>query len=881
MSVFTFDPDPPRVSSPWLQPSEPRQKRASEQSSEKTSLETGLLSDYGVTKLEAEPQHGPTEYKLHLLLRPRRTYLSMSTTMHVSGSTQSRPILDGKPVKSVAASSVTSSSPSAQTRQARLEHLTTQLLWRLQQSCPYHAASTTAKLVVPTIPDEDVATGSSIKIGKLLPGLEASRGALYELGVADDGTLVGLTKDELDESLATLRVMAASLGCMVEVLRLVIVGDCEWSDVSDGSTKSSDDDRSRSAVVHKAKLWVAEAIVTPDLVSRDAGSRIGSSMTCPPPAPVENLPDPKKGAITTEQLRVTFTGPTTSGKSTLLGTLLTGTLDNGHGKSRLFKHRHEVESGVTSSVAAELIGYNETQILNYSHPGIESWIDIHDFTQDGRLVVLLDSAGHPRYRRTILRGIIGWAPHWTLLCIAADDTNVAAVAGAGTGPSAEDIQNVAGSAVDLSKSHLDLCLSLGLPLVVLITKLDLANRASLQRTLAKVLSALKTAGRSPKILHPDQSGNDDLTRVSKRDEEAVSGVVKAISSAESLQSTVPIILTSAVKGSGIGLVHALLRSLPLPPVPTSHDYIGPALNPEQPECLFHIEDRFDLPASYGPLTPKADDQPDLGTVVAGYVRFGSLSVGNEVLIGPFPADEDNRGLTPEDRGWQDHFGLSISHISSAELSRMAARHDLSASTIKGEWHTAKVVSIRNLRLPVQTLEAGQVGSVGIVFQLPGQESLDRRSESAFPPVPKLRKGMVLAIPSRHMIETGLSLQAASGLTAAFRNPDAATLTVGSLVNIYSASVRAAARVLRVSRTVDCERSHATVSEDIEDVFDLNSSTDYVRDKAVDETEVEVQLELLTNREWIELGSRILLLEGGNRDKSGLEGYVGKVMEIVD
>ena len=68
------------------------------------------------------------------------------------------------------------------------------------------------------------------------------------------------------------------------------------------------------------------------------------------------LPSPE-----TEQLRVTLTGPTMSGKSTLLGTLTTSTLDNGRGKSRLsmLKHRHEITSGITSSVTQELLGYRD------------------------------------------------------------------------------------------------------------------------------------------------------------------------------------------------------------------------------------------------------------------------------------------------------------------------------------------------------------------------------------------------------------------------------------------------------------------------------------------------------------------------------------------
>jgi hypothetical protein len=77
-------------------------------------------------------------------------------------------------------------------------------------------------------------------------------------------------------------------------------------------------------------------------------------------------------------------------------------------------------------------------------------------------------------------------------------------------------------------------------------------------------------------------------------------------------------MTSAAKGTGIAHLHTLLKSLPIPPAPTSQDFIGLALNPEQPACLFHIEDVFDLPASFEPL---GGTQTDTGVVVAGYLRL--------------------------------------------------------------------------------------------------------------------------------------------------------------------------------------------------------------------------------------------------------------------
>jgi hypothetical protein len=80
-------------------------------------------------------------------------------------------------------------------------------------------------------------------------------------------------------------------------------------------------------------------------------------------------------------------------------------------------------------------------------------------------------------------------------------------------------------------------------------------------------------------------------------------------------------MTSAAKGTGIRSLHALLKQLPIPPVPTSQDFVGPALNPEQPACLFHIEDVFGLPASLEPLASSSGKQVDAGVVVAGYLRL--------------------------------------------------------------------------------------------------------------------------------------------------------------------------------------------------------------------------------------------------------------------
>lgn len=59
-------------------------------------------------------------------------------------------------------------------------------------------------------------------------------------------------------------------------------------------------------------------------------------------------------------LRVAVVGNVDAGKSTLLGVLTHGELDNGRGTARmkLFRHKHEMETGRTSSVGNDILGFD-------------------------------------------------------------------------------------------------------------------------------------------------------------------------------------------------------------------------------------------------------------------------------------------------------------------------------------------------------------------------------------------------------------------------------------------------------------------------------------------------------------------------------------------
>jgi GTPase len=71
---------------------------------------------------------------------------------------------------------------------------------------------------------------------------------------------------------------------------------------------------------------------------------------------VRKIPDDQNNI----EVRVAVLGNADAGKSTLLGVLTQGSLDNGRGRARLnmFRHLHEIQSGRTSSISHEILGFN-------------------------------------------------------------------------------------------------------------------------------------------------------------------------------------------------------------------------------------------------------------------------------------------------------------------------------------------------------------------------------------------------------------------------------------------------------------------------------------------------------------------------------------------
>jgi GTPase len=760
--------------------------------------------------------------------------------------------------------------PSPQTRQARLQQLTTQLLWRLQQSSPFHSSSN-AELVLPVLPEATPRLGVPDRPARLLPGLEESQGALYEIGVADDGTLVGLVTDELEESLNNLRAMASSLGCIVEILRKVVVGSCEWIDP---------EDQAEDQKHHRDVLSVAEVLVRPDTTAKEiAGPPIVNTLASLDLGIGEQQLQQPARAV--EQLRIAFAGPSTAGKSSLLGTLTTSILDNGRGKSRLslLKHRHEIASGVTSSVAHELVGYRgrgiqEDFVVNYASGDVSTWTDIHGLSD--RLCFMTDSPGHVRYAKSTFRALISWRPDWTLLCVSADEGSEQS----GTNPSpspTESAQSGSLSTSDASLAHIEVSLRLKLPLVVVVTKMDVATKTRLRLVLAKILSVLKNAGRRPLLLSSASSpipsfaldsseALPDLQKVRMEELIEVNNVVNAVAISGAAQ-VVPIVMTSAVGGSSIGKLHALLSRLPQ----TAGSCSPPSnLRATNDRPLFFIDEVFSIPPvriySSSHETPSSQDE---GVVLCGRLGRHQVRVGEVLWLGPFSADRapcrsaDVRAKSfsaPENR-------RSSTSLAAHLAASLQIHTNRSGPTGSVRFLPVKVVSLRNLRLPVLQMKAGETGTIGVEPTVPSTDSTTLQ---------KARKGMVL-------IAGPVTPIACRSLVATFPARDflvpSPPLILGGHAMAYIHSIRTAVKVVALAIAEDETHDRSSPSE----VFAFDAESEEPDDFTG--REVQITFRFVKSVEYIEISDNILVVPtlastpGSQVVQSALAGFAGTVTGV--
>ncbi|KAF7967860.1 hypothetical protein HWV62_31417 [Athelia sp. TMB] len=284
----------------------------------------------------------------------------------------------------------------------------------------------------------------------------------------------------------------------------------------------------------------------------------------------------------TPEVRCAVVGNVDSGKSTTLGVLTGGALDDGRGRARvgLFRHKHEVETGRTSSVGMEILGFDTSGaaiLPNISDSTDQDvirreklgWEQIS--MQAAKVVSFIDLAGHERYLKTTLYGLTSGAPSCVILMVGAN-----------------------AGLIGMSKEHLAIALALSVPVVVCITKIDMTPAKIMEETVKQVTKILKSPGcrKIPVFVKSKE-------------------VAVEISQSFAKDRLCPIFLVSNVTGEGLDYVCANLFL----------DIEGDA-------------EKFatDQPLEYS--VTEVWSVPYVGTVVNGIVNGGSVKAGDAVLLGP-------------------------------------------------------------------------------------------------------------------------------------------------------------------------------------------------------------------------------------------------------
>lgn len=170
------------------------------------------------------------------------------------------------------------------------------------------------------------------------------------------------------------------------------------------------------------------------------------------------------------EIRVAMLGGADAGKSTLISMLCFNKVDDGKGKGRLnlLRHRHEIESGRSSSLTREIIGFNPNgELINYSTDSISSWEQIAE--ESSKLITFMDTCGHPKFEKTTLGGLTGDKPEYACIVLA----------GIGKFPI-------------VSKEQILLTQHLHIPLIIIITKIDVASGSDLKGILSELMPLLKS-----------------------------------------------------------------------------------------------------------------------------------------------------------------------------------------------------------------------------------------------------------------------------------------------------------------------------------------------------------------------------------------------------
>jgi GTPase len=283
------------------------------------------------------------------------------------------------------------------------------------------------------------------------------------------------------------------------------------------------------------------------------------------------------------EITIAVCGPVDAGKSSLIGVLTKGELDNGRGlaRAKVLHHEHEQSSGRTSSITFNPIKYknnngfvslNSTKSRKKQDARYIKNLDIKTDNNDEKVVSFIDLAGHEKYFKTTVFGVTGMFPDRGIVVI-----------GANTG------------ITSLTKQHLGTLLYLKIPFIITITKIDLAPKEIYQKLKNNIKKLLK-ANSFSKIVY-FINDNDDTNNY--------------IDDMIHNEDIIPVISISNKDGTNINNIHKIIYNTK----PRNK------FNLEKNKTVVYLDSNFNVPG--------------IGLVVSGTIKGNDIKVKDKLYLGPY------------------------------------------------------------------------------------------------------------------------------------------------------------------------------------------------------------------------------------------------------
>lgn len=292
-------------------------------------------------------------------------------------------------------------------------------------------------------------------------------------------------------------------------------------------------------------------------------------------------------------IRIAVAGNVDSGKSTLAGVLLNDCLDDGRGKCRklVLRNKHERDTGRTSTVS------------------FNNFYKIEDDTR--KIISLIDLAGHEKYLKTTMSGITGLFVDYGLVLVAANM-----------------------GITKMTKEHLALLLYLKKPIIILLTKVDIAPEHVKQATIRKLKKIVNLPifnKRHYTFLEDEKKCENELDQFNKL--------------LNPLDTFIPIIPISNKTGLNISNLKNYLLSLR--PIDHWENKINGS--------IMYIDSDFMVKG--------------IGLVISGTLRGKTIKLNQKLYIGPI----DNRFIPIKVRSLHNNMRENVLEIQNGEVGCIAIR----------------------------------------------------------------------------------------------------------------------------------------------------------------------------------------------------------------